>query len=109
MNEISLKIKKLCKRLKIKLTKRTRSGKRVRKTLKQLKLEIKKKSFIQKANLISQKKGTVGAFRRWCKSKKLASPEGKVTMKCIKAGQKAKSLTIRRRANYAKNIHGYTH
>jgi hypothetical protein len=105
----------LCKKLKIKVTRRTKSGRRVPKTLKQLRKEIKTKKrnqnkgdlFIQKANKASQKKGTIGSFGKWCKRKKLASKDGKVTMKCIKRGLKDKNVTIRRRANYARNIGGY--
>uniref|UniRef100_A0A6C0I8X6 Uncharacterized protein n=1 Tax=viral metagenome TaxID=1070528 RepID=A0A6C0I8X6_9ZZZZ len=98
----------LCKKHKIKLTRRTKSGKRVYKTLKQLRKEIKTKLFIQEANKKSVKKGTVGSFTKWCKSKKLTNSQGKVTMKCIKKGLKSKSLLTRRRANYARNIGGYS-
>ena len=118
VKKLSKKILRLCKKLKIKVSRKSKSGKRVLKSLKQLKKEIKTKKrnlkkgkvlFIQKANKRSVKKGTIGAFRKWCKSKKLVSKSnGKVTMKCIKKGLKDKSLTIRRRANYAKNIKGYT-
>ena len=106
--DIPKKIRKMCKKLKIKLTKRSRSGKRVPKSLKQLRKEIKKKSnFIQKANEQSVKKGTVGAFRKWCKSKKLSDTSGKVTMRCITRGLKDKNFLVRKRANYARNIGGY--
>ena len=106
---------RLCKKLKIKVTRRTKSGRRVPKTLKQLRKEIKTKRrnlkgkvlFIQKANKESRRKGTVGMFGKWCKRKKLASKDGKVTMKCIKRGLKDKSINIRRRANFARNIGGY--
>jgi len=107
----SKKLIKLCKRLKIKLTRKSKSGKRVYKSSKQLIKEIKKKKpnkFIKNANKNSVKKGTVGSFRKWCKSKGLSSKSGKVTMKCIKHGLKDKSVLIRRRANYARNIGGYT-
>ena len=110
-----MKTIELCKKLKIKLTRRTKSGKRVYKTLKQLRKEIKTKRnlkkknlFIQEANKKSVKKGTVGSFTRWCKSKKLADSQGKVTMKCINKGLRSKSLLTRRRANYARNIGGYS-
>ncbi len=66
------------------------------------------KNFIQRANARSKKKGTVGSFRRWCKSRGLANKEGKVTMKCIKRGLRSKNVTIRRRANFARNIKGYS-
>jgi len=107
----SKKLIKICKRLKIKLTRKSKSGKRVYKSSKQLLKEIKKKKpnkFIKKANENSVKKGTVGAFRKWCKSKGLSSKSGKVTIKCIKRGLKDKNVVIRKRANYARNIGGYT-
>jgi hypothetical protein len=63
--------------------------------------------FIQKANKRSQARGTVGAFRKWCKRNRLASKEGKVTMRCINKALKSGSTTLIRRANYARNIGGY--
>ena len=68
----------------------------------------RKKNFIQEANRRSVLKGTVGSFGRWCKSQGLASKDGKVTLGCINKGKKSKNLTIRRRANFAKNIKAYT-
>jgi len=109
--KVSKRVMKICKRLKIKLTRKSKSGKRVYKSVKQLIKEIKKKNpnnFIKKANARSVKKGTVGAFRKWCKSKKLSNKSGKVTMKCIRRGLKDKNVLIRRRANYARNIGGYS-
>ena len=62
----------------------------------------KKKSiqFIQKANEQARKKGTVGSFTRWCKSKGFP----KVTTRCINLGKKSTSLRTRRRAVFAQNI-----
>jgi hypothetical protein len=59
-----------------------------------------KKNFIQEANKQSIKKGTVGAFTRWCKSKGYP----KVTTGCIKLGKKSPILRTRRRAIFAQNI-----
>jgi len=107
---------KMCKKLKIKVTRRTKSGKRVPKTLKQLRKEIKTKKknlkskkvlFIQKANKESRRKGTVGTFGRWCKRNKLSDSSGRVTMRCIKKALKSGDTTLIRRANYARNIGGY--
>jgi len=61
----------------------------------------KKVNFIQKANKMSEKKGTKGAFIRWCKRKGYP----KVTTACINLGKKDKSLRTRRRAIFAQNIH----
>jgi len=60
----------------------------------------KASNFIQKANEASRKKGTVGSFTRWCKSKGFP----KVTTGCINLGKKSKSLKTCRRAVFAQNI-----
>lgn len=60
----------------------------------------KKSNFIQKANEMSRKKGTVGSFTRWCKR----NGYSKVTKSCINKGKKNKSLKIRRRAIFAQHI-----
>jgi hypothetical protein len=115
IKKIRRSILSVCKKLKIKVTRRTKSGKRVPKTLKQLRKEIKTKKrnlkskknlFIQKANKKSIKKGTIGLFGKWCKSKKLTK-DGKVTMRCINKALKSGNTTLIRRANYARNIGGY--
>ena len=108
--QIPLKIKKLCKKLKIKLTTR-RKNKRIPKKLKQLKREIRNKTkkgsrFIQRAFQRAKKKGTVGSFRRWCKSKGLLI-SGKVSQKCVNLGKRSKNALIRKRAVFAQNIKGY--
>jgi hypothetical protein len=112
---IPMKIRRLCKKLKIKLSKRTKSGRRVYKSLRQLKKEIRTKKrnlkrpslFIQKANKISKKKGTVGSFGRWCKSQGLTK-NGKVTLRCINKAMKSGNTKLIRRANFAKNIRAFT-
>jgi uncharacterized protein YgiM (DUF1202 family) len=111
-NTVPLKLRKLCKKLKIKISRRTSSGKRVYKSVKQLRKEVRSKRkpgsrFIQKANKQSKKKGTQGSFRRWCKSKGLTK-NGKVTLKCINKASKSKSALLRKRANFARNIKAYT-
>ena len=60
----------------------------------------KKNKFIQKAVKSFEKKGTKGAFTRWCKSKGYP----KVTTACIKAGKRSKSKLTRKRAVFAENI-----
>jgi len=59
-----------------------------------------KKKFIQEAVKSFERKGTKGAFTRWCKSQGYP----KVTEACIKRGKKSKSLRTRRRAIFAQNI-----
>jgi hypothetical protein len=59
-----------------------------------------KKKFIQEANERSRQKGTVGSFKRWCKSQGYP----KVTTACINRGKQSKSLKTRRRAVFAQNI-----
>ena len=66
----------------------------------------KKKLFIQEANRRSVLKGTVGSFRSWCKSQGLTK-DGKVTLKCVNKGLKSSNTSIKRKANFAKNIGGY--
>jgi len=65
-----------------------------------------KKKFIQQANRRSKLNGTIGSFNRWCRSQGLAK-NGKVTMKCINRARHSKSLKLRRRANFAKNIKAF--
>lgn len=107
---IPKKVKVLAKKLKIRLSFK-RNGKRIKKSLKRLlkeikskKVSIKKKTFIQKATKSMKARGTVGSFRKWCKSKKLLDKRGKVSKKCISMGLKSKSLKTRKRANFARNI-----
>jgi hypothetical protein len=52
------------------------------------------KKWIQKANKKMERKGTVGAFTKWC--------GGKVTQACIQKGLNSDDDTIRRRAQFAK-------
>jgi len=67
---------------------------------------IKKKLFIQEANRRSIIKGTAGMFRSWCNSQGLTK-NGKVTLSCINKAKRSKNPTLRKRANFAKNIGGY--
>lgn len=67
-----------------------------------------KKNFIQEANKRSEKRGTVGSFRRWCKARGLITKEGKVTLKCIQVAKKSGTLSILRKALFAENIGGYS-
>jgi hypothetical protein len=60
----------------------------------------KPKRWIQKVTKTFEKKGTKGAFTRWCRSKGFSS----VSLSCIKLGKKSKSLRTRRRAIFAENI-----
>ena len=64
-----------------------------------------KKKFIQRANEESQKKGTVGSFRRYCKRKLNVN---KVNKKCINIAKKSKNKKIRKKAVFAENIRGYS-
>jgi len=59
-----------------------------------------KKKFIQEAFKSFERKGTKGAFTRWCKSKGYP----KVTTACIKAGKSSKNKLTRKRATFAANI-----
>jgi len=54
--------------------------------------------WIQGARSKMKKKGTVGAFTEWCKRQGYSG----VTSACIEKGLKSKSLTIKRRAAFAK-------
>jgi hypothetical protein len=71
---------------------------------KQLKLKrncsFGKKKWIQKVTKTFEKKGTKGAFTKWCKSKGFKG----VSMSCISLAKKSKSLKTRRRAIFAQNI-----
>jgi hypothetical protein len=64
-----------------------------------------KKNFIQRANEESQKKGTVGSFRKYCKRKLNVD---KVSKKCIQLAKKSKNKKIRKKAVFAENIRGYS-
>jgi hypothetical protein len=64
-----------------------------------------KKRWIQQAIKKQKQKGTTGSFKRWCKSKGFGD---KVTLKCINEAKQSKNKTIRQKANFAKNIKGYT-
>jgi hypothetical protein len=57
-----------------------------------------KKKWMQGAAARMKRKGTVGAFTRWCK----AQGYGGVTSECIRAGLKSSNPTIRKRAGFAK-------
>jgi hypothetical protein len=60
----------------------------------------KKKRWIQSVTKTFAKKGTKGAFTRWCKRKGYKG----VTAGCIKRGKRDRSLRTRRRAIFAENI-----
>jgi len=65
-----------------------------------------KKGFIQEANRRSRMKGTTGSFNKWCNAQGLAK-DGKVTLKCINRAKRSNNVTLRRRANFAKNIKAF--
>jgi hypothetical protein len=69
---------------------------------------IKNRKFIQKAFTRSKRKGTAGMFKKWCKSKRMLSRNGKITSRCINKGLKSKKLVIRRRAQFLKNIGSFS-
>lgn len=56
--------------------------------------------WIQKAVSRMKKKGTVGTFTRWAKSKGYKG----VTSAAIRAGLHSRSAITRRRANFARNV-----
>lgn len=60
----------------------------------------KPKKWIQSASARMKKKGTVGSFTKWCKSKGF----GGATAACIAAGKKSKSGAIRKKAGFAANV-----
>jgi len=60
--------------------------------------------FIKKVFKNSELKRTQGLFISWCKRHKLLSVNGKINKRCINAGLKARSKTIRRRAQFLKNV-----
>jgi len=60
--------------------------------------------FIQEVVKRSQRKGTQGSFIRWCKRHHLLGVNGKINKRCINAGLKARSKTIRRRAQFLKKV-----
>ena len=70
-------------------------------------MQFGKKNFIQEANKKSRQKGTVGLFGKWCRSKGLATADGKVTSRCINSAKKSGNVKIIRRAVFAQNIGGY--
>jgi len=63
-----------------------------------------KKNFIKEVFAKSKRKGTSGSFTKWCKRHKLLSKSGKINKRCINAGLKARSKTVRRRAQFLKNV-----
>lgn len=58
----------------------------------------KKSKWMGKARASMKRRGTVGSFTRWCKSR---GHDG-VTAKCIQEGLASKSKAIRRKAGFAK-------
>jgi len=54
--------------------------------------------WLQKARARMERKGTVGAFTRWCKRQGYSG----VTNECIQKGLKSKNPTIKKRAAFAK-------
>ena len=65
-----------------------------------------KRRWIQHATAKIKASGKAGSFRRWCKSQGLTT-NGKVNQKCITAGKHSKNKSIRKKANFAKNIGGF--
>ena len=59
-----------------------------------------KKRFIQQAFKTFEKKGTKGAFTRWCRSQGYP----KVTNACVVRGKRSKNALTRKRAVFAQNI-----
>jgi hypothetical protein len=89
------------RRRKITRRKTTRRSTRRKTTFGKKKLKKgKNKRWIQAVTKSFEKKGTKGAFTRWCKSKGFSS----VSLSCISLGKKSKSLRTRRRAIFAQNI-----
>ena len=56
----------------------------------------KKDGFLQKAKRQMKKRGTIGAFTEYC--------GGKVTNQCIERAMNSNNDTLRRRAQFAKNM-----
>lgn len=59
-----------------------------------------KKKWLQAARERMEKKGTVGAFTRWCKQQGFSG----VTDACIRAGLQSDNPTIRKRAHFARVV-----
>ena len=57
-----------------------------------------KKKWMGRARTSMKKRGTVGAFTRYCRSKGFKG----VTAECIRMGLRSSSATIRKRAGFAK-------
>jgi hypothetical protein len=107
--EKKIKVKRLSKKYNISVPKTRKilksiKTKNTKKKLKLFKKKInafgKKKRWIQKVTKTFAKKGTKGAFTRWCKRKGYKG----VTAGCIKRGKKDRSLRTRRRAIFAENV-----
>ena len=58
-----------------------------------------KKKWLQSASKQMKKKGTVGSFTAYCKSKGFKG----VTSECIAMGMRSKDPGIRKKANFARN------
>jgi len=56
----------------------------------------KKKSWIQEARARMERKGTVGAFTKYC--------GGKVTQACIERAKRSGNPTLKKRAIFAENM-----
>jgi len=61
----------------------------------------RKRKWLQKAAARMKAKGTAGSFTRWCKSQGF----GGVTAECIAKGKASKNPAIRKKANFAANVH----
>lgn len=61
-----------------------------------------KKKWIQPSVKRMERKGTVGSFTRWCKDQGF----GGVTLACIRKGLNSKDPGIRKKAAWAKAVHG---
>jgi len=65
-----------------------------------------RRNFIQEANKLSRRKGTMGTFGRWCRRQHLDT-DGKVSLRCINKAKKSGNTTLIHRAVYAQNIKAY--
>ena len=103
-------VKKLAKRYNLSVLKARKILKSIKTKNKTKKMKLfrkkvcsfgkKKNRWIQSVTKTFAKKGTKGAFTRWCKRKGFNG----VTDRCIKLGKRDRSLRTRRRAVFAENI-----
>ena len=68
------------------------------------KRKVSEDKWIQSVKKEIQQKGTSGKFTAWCKRNKMLTKSGKVSMACINKALKSGSPTLRKRAQFAKNV-----